>query len=191
MGMSGNYGPRDDAESERTIARAIELGITLIDTADVYGLGHNEMLLGRALRGRRERVVLATKFAFRHSPDGAVAICGRPDYVREACDASLAQGENLARNVAIVDALGAIAAELGANAAQVALAWVLAQGDDIVPIPGTKRVRYVEENAAAVDLTLSPAHLARIAAVAPKGAAAGSRISGNSPSQRARAQAQR
>jgi aryl-alcohol dehydrogenase-like predicted oxidoreductase len=305
--MSGNYGERDDDESLRTIDRALELGVTLFDTADAYGEGRNESLVGRALGNRRNRVVLATKFSFVHGADGSVAICGQPDYVRSACDASLKrlgvesidvyyqhrtdptvpveetvgamaelvsagkvrflglseatpetirrahgthpiavlqseyslfsrdiedngvlatirelgiglvpfspvgrglltgevrslddlpendsrrhhprfQGENFAKNLAVVDEVRAIARELGATMTQVAIAWVLAQGNDVVPIPGTKHVRFIEENAAAADVVLTPEHLARIEAVAPKGVAAGSRISKNSPGQRA------
>ena len=89
MGMSTAYGVRDDAESIATIHRAIELGVTLIDSADMYGNGHNEELLGRALAGRRDAVILASKFGNRVMPDGSRSVCGRPDYVIEACDASL------------------------------------------------------------------------------------------------------
>jgi aryl-alcohol dehydrogenase-like predicted oxidoreductase len=307
MGMSGNYGALDDAESIRTLHRAVELGVTLFDTSDSYGRGINEGLVGRGLRAHRDRILLATKFGFVHHDDGRVDICGRPDYVRSACDASLRrlgfdaidlyyqhrtdktvpieetvgamaelvaagkvrylglseatpedirkahavhpiaalqsefslfsrdveengvlatirelgialvpfspvgrglltgairsvedflpndsrrhhprfQGENFAKNLAVVDMVGAIARELDATTTQIALAWVLAQGSDIIPIPGTKRVRYVEENAAAAAIELTPAHLARIAAVAPKGVAAGARMSKNSPTQRA------
>jgi aryl-alcohol dehydrogenase-like predicted oxidoreductase len=308
MGMSGNYGVPDDAESMRTLDRALELGVTLFDTADAYGRdGANERLIGPFIRAHRDRIVLATKFGFVHHADGSVAICGRPDYVRSACDASLMrlgvdtidlyyqhrtdpqvpveetagamaelvgagkvrfvglsearaatiraahavhpiaalqseyslfsrdieengvlatirelgiglvpfspvgrglltgeirsiddfpakdsrrhhprfQGENFAKNLAVVDEVGAIARELGATTTQIALAWLLAQGDDIVPIPGTKRVRYIEENAAAAEISLTPAHLARIAEVAPSGIAAGGRISSHSPTSRA------
>ena len=297
-GMSGTYGESDDAEALRVFDRALELGITLIDTADTYGNGHNEEFVGRALRGRRDRVVLATKFG-RANIDGVRAVNGRPEYVRSACDASLKrlgvdtidlfyqhrvdkavpieetvgtmaelkaagkirylglseakadnirravsvhpitalqseyslfsrdiedngvlatirelgitlvpysplgrgmltgtvrsntgfastdprshnprfEGDNFAKNVATVDRLGSLAAELGVTSAQLALAWLYAQGDDIVPIPGTKRVKYLEENARAVDLQLPPADLARINAIIPKGSAAGARSS--------------
>ena len=297
-GMSGTYGVSDDAEALRVFDRALELGITLIDTADTYGNGHNEEFVGRALRGRRDRVVLATKFG-RANIDGVRAVNGRPEYVRSACDASLKrlgvdtidlfyqhrvdktvpieetvgtmaelkaagkirhlglseakadnirravsvhpiaalqseyslfsrdiedngvlatirelgitlvpysplgrgmltgtvrsntgfassdprshnprfEGDNFAKNVLTVDRLGSLAAELGLTSAQLALAWLYAQGDDIVPIPGTKRVKYLEENARAVDLQLTPADLARITAIVPKGSAAGARSS--------------
>ena len=298
MGMSEFYGPADEAEALAAIDRALELGVTMLDTADIYGYGDNERLVGRALRGRRDRVVVATKFGIRRRKDdpGYRGISGRPEYVREACEASLArlgldcidlyyvhrvdaqvpiedtvgamaelvragklrwlglsepspatlrrahavhpisavqteyslwsrdperallpalrelgvgfvaysplgrgfltgairsaealadddfrrgqprfQGENLARNLAIVDALRRIAARLRVTPAQLALAWVLAQGEDIVPIPGTKRRSYVEENLAAAALELSPAELAQVEAAAPCEAVAGTR----------------
>jgi aryl-alcohol dehydrogenase-like predicted oxidoreductase len=298
-GMSGTYGASDDAEALRTFDRALELGITFLDTADSYGNGHNEEFVGRALRGRRERVLLGTKFGRTFGADGSRAVNGRPEYVRAACDASLArlgvdvidvyyqhrvdqnvpieetigamaelkeagkvrylglseasaanvrraaavhpiaaleseyslfsrdiedngvlavirelgitlvpysplgrgmltgtvrandrfapsdprarnprfEGENFAKNVAVVDRLGALASEFGVTSAQLALAWLYAQGDDIVPIPGTKRVKNLEENAAAATLRLTPANVARVDEVAPKGIAAGLRSS--------------
>ena len=297
MGMSEFYGPRDDAESVATIDRALELGVTFLDTADMYGPFTNEELLGRALRGRRDRVVLATKFGNQRNPDGSwVRINGTPEYVASACDASLRrlgvdhvdlyyqhrvdttvpieetvgamaglvragkvrflglseaapatlrrahavhpisalqteyslwtrdveaeilptlrelgiglvpysplgrgfltgryaepddlapddfrrrnprfQGGNLARNCALVQPILDLARARGATPAQVALAWVLARGGDIVPIPGTKRRTYLEENVAALALGLSPAEVARLDAAIPPGAAAGAR----------------
>jgi aryl-alcohol dehydrogenase-like predicted oxidoreductase len=297
MGMSEFYGPSDDAESLRTIHRALELGITFLDTADVYGPYTNEQLVGRAIRGRRDGVVLATKFGNVRGPDGSWAgINGRPEYVRQACDASLSrlgvdhidlyyqhrvdpkvpieetvgamadlvragkvghlglseagaatirraqavhpiaalqteyslwsrdpedeiiptcrelgigfvaysplgrgflsgqirrledlapddwrrhnprfQGENFAKNVALVVRIEQLARAKGCTPSQLALAWVLAQGDDIVPIPGTKRVRYLEENAAAVAVRLTAAELAEIDAASPRNVAAGDR----------------
>ncbi len=297
MGMSEFYGPSDDAESLRTIHRALELGITFLDTADVYGPYTNEQLVGRAIRGRRDGVVLATKFGNVRGPDGSWAeINGRPEYVRQACDASLSrlgvdhidlyyqhrvdpkvpieetvgamadlvqagkvgylglseagaatirraqavhpiaalqteyslwsrdpedeiiptcrelgigfvaysplgrgflsgqirrledlapddwrrhnprfQGENFAKNVALVLRIEQLARAKGCTPSQRALAWVLAQGDDIVPIPGTKRVRYLEENAAAVAVRLTAAELAEIDAASPRNVAAGDR----------------
>jgi aryl-alcohol dehydrogenase-like predicted oxidoreductase len=299
MGMSEFYGAGDDAESIRTIHRALELGITFLDTADMYGVGHNEELVGRAIADRRDRVFLATKFGIVRDPENPADrhISGKPDYVRQACDASLkrlgvehidlyyqhrvdldtpieetaaamhdlvksgkvryiglseaspanirkaaatapitalqseyslfsrdpetngvfetirelgigfvpysplgrgfltakiatvdelapndfrrtnpryAEG-NFDRNAAIVARLREIAEEIGCTPAQLALAWVLAQGEDVVPIPGTKRVKYLEENAAAAQITLTPLQLARIEEVAPRGAAAGDR----------------
>jgi aryl-alcohol dehydrogenase-like predicted oxidoreductase len=297
MGMSEFYGPRDDAESLRTIHRALELGITFLDTADVYGPYTNEQLVGRAIRDRRDGVVLATKFGNVRGPDGSWAgINGRPEYVRQACDASLSrlgvdhidlyyqhrvdpkvpieetvgamadlvragkvrhlglseagastirraqavhpiaalqteyslwsrdpedeiipacrelgigfvaysplgrgflsgqirrledlapddwrrhnprfQGENFAKNVALVVRIEQLARAKGCTPSQLALAWVLAQGDDIVPIPGTKRVRYLEENAAAIAVHLTAAELAEIDAASPRNVAAGDR----------------
>jgi aryl-alcohol dehydrogenase-like predicted oxidoreductase len=297
MGMSEFYGLRDDAESLRTIHRALELGITFLDTADVYGPYTNEQLVGRAIRDRRDQVVLATKFGNVRGPDGSWAgINGRPEYVRQACDASLSrlgvdhidlyyqhrvdpnvpieetvgamadlvragkvrylglseagaatvrrahavhpitalqteyslwsrdpedeiiptcreleigfvaysplgrgflsgqirrledlapddwrrnnprfQGDNFAKNIALVTRIEQLARAKGCTPSQLALAWVLAQGDEIVPIPGTKRVRYLEENAAAADVRLTAAELAAIDAASPKNVAAGER----------------
>lgn len=296
--MSEFYGSRDDAESIATIHRALDLGCTFLDTADMYGPYTNEELVGRAIAGRRDEVVLATKFGIVRDPTRPMirGISGRPDYVRESCEGSLRrlgvevidlyyqhrvdpetpieetvgamaalvragkvrhlglseasaatlrraaavhpiaalqseyslwsrdpedeilatcrelgigfvaysplgrgflsgairrfedladddyrrfsprfQGENFARNLELVARIQSLAAEKGCTASQLALAWVLAQGDDIVPIPGTKRRAYLEENLAAAEVTLSAADLARIAEVAPRGVAAGTR----------------
>jgi aryl-alcohol dehydrogenase-like predicted oxidoreductase len=298
MGMSEFYGPTDEAESLATIERAIDLGITFLDTADVYGMGKNEELLAGVLARRRREVVLATKFGIVRDPKDPAArgVCGRPEYVRRSCEASLRrlrvdvidlyyqhrvdpeipieetvgamaelvhegkvrylglseasaatlrravavhpiaalqselslwtrdaeaevlaacrelgvgfvaysplgrgfltgrirraddlapgdyrrssprfQGENLDRNLAIVARVEEIAREKGCTPAQLALAWVLARGEDIVPIPGTKRRRYLEENAGALAVTLGPDDLARLDEAAPPGAAAGTR----------------
>ena len=297
MGMSEFYGPTDDAESIATIHRAIELGVTFIDTADMYGPYTNEELVGRAVAGRRHEVVLATKFGIVRTGDPSYrGLRGDPEYVRESCEGSLRrlgtdyidlyylhradprtpiedtvgamaelvaagkvrfiglsevapetlrraqatapisvlqnewslwsrdledevvptarelgigivpysplgrgfltgeitriedlapddfrrtsprfQGENFQRNLQLVDRVREIAAEKGATPAQLALAWVHAQGDDVVPIPGTKHRRYLEENVAALDIKLTVDDVRRIEEVAPKGAFSGER----------------
>ena len=299
MGMSAWYGPTDDDESIATIHRALELGITLLDTADMYGarFGENEELVGRAIAGRRDEVVLATKFGNVVRDDGSRGIDGRPEYVRQAIDRSLArldveyvdlyyqhrvdktvpieetvgamkelveagktrhiglseaspqtirrahavhpvtalqteyslwtrdpeengvlgttrdlgigfvaysplgrgfltgrfrspddfdendfrkhhprfQGENFQRNLDLVERVREIAGEKGVRPAQLALAWVLSRGDDVVPIPGTKRRTYLEENAGAVDVELTDDELARIDEAFPMGTTAGER----------------
>jgi len=298
MGMSEFYGHGDEAESVATIRRAIDLGVDFLDTADMYGPFVNEELVGRAIAGRRDEVVLATKFGIERLPDGTrVGINGRPEYVRRACDASLKRlgveridlyyqhrvdrstpieetvaamaglvaagkvahlglseaspetirrahavhpitalqsewslwsrdpetngvletvrelgigfvaysplgrgflsgeitstddlapgdfrrhnprfaGDNLTRNLLLVRAVRDLAAKRGVTASQVALAWVLARGDDVVPIPGTKRRRYLEENVAAAVLELDPSELAALEEAFPPGATAGDR----------------
>jgi aryl-alcohol dehydrogenase-like predicted oxidoreductase len=297
MGMSEFYGTADEGEAIRTIHRALELGVDFLDTADMYGPFTNERLVGKAIADRRDQVVLATKFGNRRGEDGSfLGISGRPDYVREACDASLErlgvdhidlyyqhrvdnetpieetvgamkelvdagkvrhlglseaspatirrahsvhpitalqsewslwtrdpedavipavrelgigfvaysplgrgflsgriksiedlddrdfrrrgprfQGENFQRNLDLVARVEELAAEKGVTPGQLALAWVLAQGDDVVPIPGTKRVRYLEENAAAADVELSEDDLRRLDEAFPPGAAEGDR----------------
>jgi aryl-alcohol dehydrogenase-like predicted oxidoreductase len=296
MGMSQSYGPGDDQESVATIHRALDLGMTFLDTADVYGPYTNERLVGRAIAGRREEVVLATKFGNQRLDDGRRVVNGKPDYVRQAFDASLERlgvdhldlyyqhrvdrsvpvedtwgamaelvqagkvrhlgiseaapatvrrahavhpvsagqyewslftrdledealpalrelgigvvaysplgrgflsgritspddfgeddfrrnhprftGENFARNLELVDRVRELAASKGATPSQLAIAWVLAQGDDVVPIPGTKRRSYLEENLGALDVELTPEDLAAIEEVTPRGSVAGAR----------------
>ena len=297
MGMSEFYGKTDEQESIATIARALDLGCTLLDTADMYGPFTNEQLVGRAIAGRRDEVVLATKFGNERQPDGSwVGINGHPDYVRSACDASLQrlgvdvidlyyqhrvdkavpiedtvgamaelvqagkvrllglseaapdtirrahtvhpiaalqteyslwerepedvllptvrelgigfvpysplgrgfltgrfrtpddfaegdyrrsaprfQGENFDRNLQLVDRVKEMATEKGCTVGQLALAWLLAQGEDIAPIPGTKKRSRLEENLGAIDVTLSANDLSRLDELAPAGVAAGDR----------------
>ena len=297
MGMSQSYGPADEDESIATIHRALDLGVFFLDTADVYGDGHNETLVGRAIRDRRDEVVLATKFSLSRDASGGMnAVNGSPDYVRSACDASLRrlgvdhidlyyqhrvdpkvpiedtvgamaelvaagkvrhlglseasaatlrravavhpitalqsewslwtrdledevvpvarelgigivpfsplgrgfltgaitspddfgdddfrknnprfQGENFTRNLELVDEVRRLAADKGCTAGQLALAWVMAQGEDVVPIPGTKRRAYLEENVGASHVELTSDDLDRLAKIAPPGAAAGGR----------------
>ncbi|TAA06886.1 aldo/keto reductase [Pseudoxanthomonas winnipegensis] len=299
MGMSDFYGARDDATSIATIHRALDLGVTLLDTADMYGPHTNEELVGKAIQGRREAVFVATKFGIVRDPANPQArgINGRPEYVRASIEGSLRrlgtdhvdlyyqhrvdptvpiedtvgamarlveegkvrylglseaapetlrrahavhpitalqteyslwtrdpeengvlatvrelgigfvpysplgrgflsgaikrpedfdaddfrrhnprfQGENFARNLALVDKVRALAEAKGVSASQLALAWVLAQGEDLVPIPGTRRIANLEENLGAIDLVLDAADLAAIDAVFPVGAAAGTR----------------
>jgi aryl-alcohol dehydrogenase-like predicted oxidoreductase len=295
--MSEFYGTADEGEAIATIQRAVELGVTFLDTADMYGPFTNERLVGRAIAGCREQVVLATKFGNERNDDGSwIGINGRPEYVHKACDASLErlgvdyidlyyqhrvdthtpieetvgamkelveegkvrhlglseaapatirrahavhpitalqteyslwsrdaedeilpavrelgigfvaysplgrgflsgqikslddlveddfrrrgprfQGDNFQRNLDLVAKVEEIATEKGVTPSQLALAWVLAQGDDIVPIPGTKRVTYLEENVGAVDVQLTDDDLSRIEEAFPKGATAGDR----------------
>jgi len=297
MGMSQFYGVRDDVESIATIHAALDAGITLLDTADIYGPFINEQLVGQAIKGRRDEVVLATKFGFQHDPaDPVRVINGQPAYVHAACDASLRrlgvdvidlyylhrvdaavpieetvgamaelkragkvrhlglsevapatlrracaehpisalqseyslwtrepedgvlaacrelgvgfvaysplgrgflsgeirrfedfaaddyrrkhprfQGDNFAHNLALADRVRELATARGCSAAQLALAWVLAQGDDIVPIPGTKRRKYLEQNIGAVQMLLSGAERAALDAAFPRDVAAGAR----------------
>jgi aryl-alcohol dehydrogenase-like predicted oxidoreductase len=297
MGMSEFYGAGDDAESTAVIHRAIELGVNFLDTADMYGCGRNEELVGRALQGRRDQVVLATKFGNMRGPNGEfMGVNGRPQYVREACEASLKRlgvevidlyyqhrvdpavpieetvgamadlvaegkvrylgmseaapatlrracavhpivalqteyslwtrdpeqgvldacrdleitfiaysplgrgfltgrfqtnadfgegdfrlnhprfaGDNFAINQRLAEAVKAFAHEKGCTPAQVALAWVLAQGDDIVPIPGTKRQGYLEENLGALEIDLTGKECRQLEQAFPVGAASGER----------------
>src|SRR5206468_10007972 len=298
MGMSEFYGPSDEAESIATIHRAIECGITFFDTADVYGPFKNEELVGRAIRGKRDKLVIGTKFGIVRDPNNPKArgVNGRPEYIRQACEASLKrlgidvidlyyqhrvdpntpiedtvgamlrlkeegkvrflglseaaprtirraaavttiaavqtelslwsrdaeaevlptvrelgisyvaysplgrgfltgqikspddfpdddfrkfhprfQGENFAKNLALVREVEAMAREKGCTTAQLALAWVLAQGEDVVPIPGTKHVKYLDENIGALEVKLTGEDLKRRDEILPPGAAAGQR----------------
>jgi len=297
MGMSEFYGPRDEAESVATIHRALDLGIRLLDTADVYGPHTNEELVGRAIRGRRHEVFLATKFGILRSADPAYrGVCGRPEYVRSACEASLKrlgvdvidlyyqhrvdpevpieetvgamsrlvqegkvrflglseagpdtirraaavhpitalqseyslwtrdheggalpvcrelgigfvaysplgrgfltatistpddlaeddfrrtnprfQEENFRKNLLLASRIRDMAGDKGCTPAQLALAWVLSRGEDIIPIPGTKRRTWLEENVAALDVTLTEEDRLRLETIAPRGVAAGER----------------
>ncbi|OJT16330.1 aldo/keto reductase [Archangium sp. Cb G35] len=297
MGMSDFYGSGDEKESIAVIHRALELGVDFFDTADMYGPFTNEKLLGKAIAGKRDKVIVATKFGNVRAEDGSfLGISGKPDYVLKACDASLRrlgvdhidlyyqhrvdttvpiedtvgamaqlvkqgkvrylglseaapdtirrahkvhpisalqteyslwsrdpedevlptvrelgigfvpysplgrgfltgryrriedlepndwrrnnprfQGENFAKNLQLVEKINELAARKKVKSSQLALAWVLAQGKDLVPIPGTKQVKYLEENVAAADIRLSPEELRELDTIAPKGVAAGTR----------------
>jgi len=297
MGMSEFYGSGSEQESIATIHHAIDRGVTFLDTADMYGVGRNEELVGRAISDRRDKVFLATKFGNVRGPAGEfLGVKGDPEYVRSACEASLRrlgvevidlyyqhrvdanvpiedtvgamarlkeegkirflglseaaprtirraqavypitavqtelslwsrdaeaevlptvrelgigyvaysplgrgfltgqfkspddfpdddfrkfhprfQGENFEKNIQLVREVEAMAREKGCTTAQLALAWVLAQGDDVVPIPGTKRIRYLDENIGGLDINLSPEDLDRLDRILPPGAAAGER----------------
>jgi aryl-alcohol dehydrogenase-like predicted oxidoreductase len=296
MGMSQSYGTPDEPESIATIHHAIERGITFLDTADMYGAGQNEELLGRAIQKRRNEIILATKFGNVRHPDGSIRVNGRPEYVQQACEASLSrlgisaidlyyqhrvdpdvpieetigamarlveqgkvrylgmseagaktirrahatysitalqneyslwtrdpeeqildvcrelgiglvaysplgrgfltgqiksndafapndfrrisprfQGDNFQRNLSLVERIQQLASEKSCTPAQLALAWVLAQGQHVVPIPGTKRRSYLDEDLGAFDLQLTEADLSRMNEIAPRGIAAGAR----------------
>ncbi|HPF25758.1 MAG TPA: aldo/keto reductase [Steroidobacteraceae bacterium] len=230
-GMADMYGPADDAEGIATIQRALDIGVNFFDTAEVYGPYRNEELVGRALAGRRQQAVIATKFGFKFTTDGRIdGLDSRPENVRRALDGALQseyslwerniegavidtcrelgigivpysplgrgfltgtipmadelpgkdyrrhdprfQRDNYARNARVLGAVQAVARRHTAPASQIALAWLLQQGDDIVPIPGTKRRSYLESNAAATAVQLRADDLATLNAV---GAAAGAR----------------
>jgi len=296
MSLSGVYGPSEDAAGVAFVRQALDLGVDFLDSSDMYGWGQNEELLGRALKGRRDKVVLATKFGQTQRPGGANGVDGRPEYVMQACEASLKrlgtdyidvyfqhrvdpavpvedtvgavarlveqgkvrhlglcearperierahrvhpiaavqsefsllyreeanqtravtrnlgisyvayaplarsllagvvpdfdhlapgdtrgrhprfQSENFARNRVFVESLEAMAADKQCTVAQLCLAWLLAQGEDVIPIPGTKHIERLKENVAALDVQLTPAEAESISAVIPVGAAAGTR----------------
>jgi aryl-alcohol dehydrogenase-like predicted oxidoreductase len=151
MSMSMAYGKRNDAQSFATLQQAIECGVTFLDTADMYGWGHNETLVGEAIKGKRNQIVLATKMGFKKQGDG---------FVFETNKKLLVQFKEFA-------------AEKKATLAQVALAWLLAQGEDIVPIPGTKNPTYLEENLKAVEIALTREDLALLNQLFPLGIAKG------------------
>lgn len=296
MGMAGAHGATDDAESIATIRRALDLGISLIDTGDFYGPGTSERLVGQGVAGRRGEAVIATKTGIRRGPGGTMTVDGSPEYIKAACDASLGrlgidyldlyylaridptipveesvgamadlvaagkvrqiglsevsprtirrahavhpiaaleseyslwerhvegeilatarelgitlvsyralgngflsadittidqldpedwrrndprfQGENFARNMERVEALRRMAAEKGVTSGQLAIAWVIAQGEEIITIPGTRRRKHLEENAAVLEIELTAEESARLSALFPSGSTAGAR----------------
>ena len=213
MGMSGMYGPADEAESIATIHAALDAGITLLDTGDYYGAGHNELLIGRAIRDRRSQALLSVKFGAQRGPDGSwLGIDTRPAAVKNSLAYTLTRlgvdhvdtaygvlsrgllsgsrpgsagdfrahlprfaAENRQKNDALVAALRQLAAERGATASQIAIAWVLAKGDFIVPVIGARTREQLTEALGALALTLSPEDTARIEQAVPASAVAGTR----------------
>ncbi|MFO7688652.1 MAG: aldo/keto reductase [Desulfobacterales bacterium] len=217
MGMSQSYGVADDRESIATIHRAIDFGVTFFDTAEAYGPYTNEELLGCGLRGRPDKVIIATKFGFLFEKGKIVGLDSRPEHIREVAESALFrletdviglvpfsplgrgfltgtanraeayseddfrlgdprfQGAHFDANMRATAIVRELAERKGATPGQVALAWLLNKGGDIVPIPGTKRRRYLEENVAAASLVLSAAEIERLDAALPPGATAGPR----------------
>src|SRR5438128_1494749 len=168
MSMSGVYGKGDDAVSIGVIHRALDLGANFLDTSDMYGWGHNEELVGRAIQGRRRQVVLATKFGNVRNADGSMGVNRRREHPRF-------KDENLTKNLDLVHRFERIAKEKRCTSAQLALAWLLARGPDVVPIPGTKRRERLEENLGALRVELSAEDVRRISEAVPVGVAAGAR----------------
>src|SRR5947208_2609214 len=179
MSMSGVYGNANDEESISLIHYALDKGINLLDSADMYGWGHNEQLLGRALKGWRHKAIVATKFGQTKDASGKPTGTAHGKADVPAGDRRLQhprfQGENLERSVQLASRLESIGREKKCTPAQLVLAWLLAQGGDIVPIPGTKRKQRVDENLAALDIKLSKEDVKRISDAAPAGAGAGTR----------------
>src|SRR5437588_581636 len=202
MSMSGIYGNANDEESVRVIHYALDKGISFLDSADMYGWGHNEELLGKALRGRHPVAAVKNEYSLLYRVEGEETLqatrelgitlvpyapLGRsmltgsvkgkadlPDGDRRLAHPRF-QGEHLDKNVKIVKRLEEMAAEKKCTPAQLVLAWLLAQGKDIVPIPGTKRKQRVDENLDALEVKLSAADVTRISDIAPPGAGAGLR----------------
>src|SRR5438132_63029 len=190
MSRSGVYGPADDNESIGTLHRAFDLGINFLDTSASYGNGHNHELIAKALKGRREQIVIHSKSGSPRAPDASANRSGStPEYLTQNCEHNVNdipnddnrrnhprfQPENIQHNLKLLAQFEELAKEKSATPAQLALAWLIAQGSEIIPIPSNKSRQHLEENIKAIDIKLTKDDLARLDAIFPQGAAAGPR----------------